>query len=92
MLSYCDVTIVIIISDVVVNVYPPVLSHVMHIFSIINCVNLYRKGLSTVMKAKADQLEVKLLLFAIQKTTAFEKFLAQRFISSSYMASVRHAQ
>lgn len=40
------------------------------------------------MKAKESQLEVKLLLFAIQKTTSFEKFLAQRFISSPYMASV----
>lgn len=47
-----------------------------------------KKGLSNVMKAKSDQLEVKLLLFAIQKTTAFEKFLAQRFVSSTYIASL----
>ncbi len=34
------------------------------------------------MKNKAAQLEVKLLLFAIQKTTSFEKLLAQRFANS----------
>jgi hypothetical protein len=47
-----------------------------------------KKGLSTVMKARESQLEVKLLLFAIQKTTTFEKFLAQRFISSPYIAAM----
>lgn len=34
------------------------------------------------MKERAAQLEVKLLLFAIQKTTSFEKVLAQRFANS----------
>lgn len=42
------------------------------------------------MKNKAADLEVKLLLFAIQKTTAFEKFLAQRFTGSPYMETVSH--
>ena len=47
-----------------------------------------RKGLSGLMKTKAADLEVKLLLFAIQKTTAFEKFLALRFMSSKYLDEV----
>ena len=42
------------------------------------------------MKNKAADLEVKLLLFAIQKTTTFEKFLAQRFAGSPYMETVSH--
>ena len=40
------------------------------------------------MKARAAELEVKLLLFAIQKTTAFEKMIAQKFADSKYVASV----
>ena len=47
-----------------------------------------RKGLSGLMKTRAADLEVKLLLFAIQKTTAFEKFLALRFMSSKYLDEV----
>jgi hypothetical protein len=41
-----------------------------------------REELSKLMKERAAQLEVKLLLFAIQKTTSFEKLLAQRFANS----------
>lgn len=48
----------------------------------------FRKGLSSLMKSRAADLEVKLLLYAIQKTTAFEKFLALRFVSSKYMEEV----
>ena len=48
-----------------------------------------RKSLSSLMKSREADLEVKLLLFAIQKTTTFEKFLANRFVSSEYMESVR---
>ena len=44
-----------------------------------------RASLSSLMKSKAETLEVKLLLFAIQKTTSFEKMLAQRFSSSLYV-------
>ena len=40
------------------------------------------------MKARSSELEVKLLLFAIQKTTAFEKMIAQKFADSKYVASV----
>ncbi len=40
------------------------------------------------MRNKASELEVKLLLYAIQKTTAFEKFVAQKFVDSQYMLSV----
>ena len=43
---------------------------------------LSREELSKLMKERAAQLEVKLLLFAIQKTTSFEKLLAQRFANS----------
>jgi hypothetical protein len=31
------------------------------------------------MRARAKEIEVKLLLFAIQRTTNFEGFLAKRF-------------
>ena len=41
------------------------------------------------MQGRGTDIEVKLLLFAIQKTTAFEKMLAQRFASSVYLESVR---
>jgi hypothetical protein len=42
------------------------------------------------MKTRSAELDVKLLLFAIQKTTSFEKLLAQRFINSNYMETVSH--
>ena len=41
------------------------------------------------MSSKAGSLDVKLLLYAIQKTTSFEKTLAQRFMQSSFMEEVR---
>lgn len=50
---------------------------------------LTRTGLSKLMKSRGGELEVNMLLYAIQKTTAFEKLLAQRFIASKYMESVR---
>ena len=40
------------------------------------------------MKTRGADLDVKLLLFAIQKTTTFEKFLSNRFVTSSYIESV----
>ena len=49
----------------------------------------HRGSLSNLMRQRADDLEVKLLLFAIQKTTSFEKLLAQRFSNSRYLESVR---
>ena len=49
----------------------------------------HRGSLSNLMRQRADDLEVKLLLFAIQKTTSFEKMLAQRFSNSRYLESVR---
>ena len=42
------------------------------------------------MKTRSAELDVKLLLFAIQKTTSFEKLLAQRFINSDYVEAVSH--
>ena len=47
-----------------------------------------RESLSQLMKTRSAELDVKLLLFAIQKTTSFEKLLAQRFINSNYMETV----
>ncbi|KAL1779578.1 vacuolar protein sorting-associated protein 53-like isoform X1 [Sigmodon hispidus] len=38
-----------------------------------------RPELSKIMRARAKEIEVKLLLFAIQRTTNFEGFLAKRF-------------
>lgn len=40
------------------------------------------------MRSRSDDLDVKLLLYAIQKTTSFEKTLAQRFLQSPYMEEV----
>ena len=40
------------------------------------------------MSTWSSELEVKLLLFAIQKTTTFEKTLAQYFSGSSYLETV----
>ena len=47
-----------------------------------------RSALSAMMVARSSELEVKLLLFAIQKTTTFEKTLAQHFSGSSYLETV----
>ncbi|EDO37778.1 predicted protein [Nematostella vectensis] len=38
-----------------------------------------KKELSKIMSARAPEIEVKLLLFAIQRTTTFENLLVQRF-------------
>ena len=55
---------------------------------IVTLLSPYRTSLTALMKARAAELEVKLLLFAIQKTTAFEKMIAQKFADSKYVASV----
>ena len=47
-----------------------------------------RSSLSKLMKNRAGELEVNMLLYAIQKTTSFEKLLAQRFLTSKYMEKV----
>lgn len=44
----------------------------------ISCVFL-RVELAKVMRTRAKEIEVKLLLFAIQRTTNFEGLLAKRF-------------
>ncbi|KAK3728895.1 hypothetical protein QZH41_010187, partial [Actinostola sp. cb2023] len=41
--------------------------------------NTTKKELSKLMSSRASEIEVKLLLFAIQRTTTFENLLAQRF-------------
>lgn len=40
---------------------------------------LLRVELAKVMRTRAKEIEVKLLLFAIQRTTNFEGLLAKRF-------------
>ena len=47
-----------------------------------------RSALSSMLEKRSSELEVKLLLFAIQKTTTFEKTLAQHFSGSSYLETV----
>jgi hypothetical protein len=47
--------------------------------------NNTRSGLTNQMSSRSGDLDVKLLLYAIQKTTSFEKTLAQRFFQSPYM-------
>ena len=40
---------------------------------------ILRIELAKIMRTRAKEIEVKLLLFAIQRTTNFEGFLAKRF-------------
>ena len=40
------------------------------------------------MGARPGDIEVKLLLYAIQKTTTFEKALAHKYATSSYLETV----
>lgn len=47
--------------------------------SIFVCVFVLRVELAKVMRTRAKEIEVKLLLFAIQRTTNFESLLAKRF-------------
>lgn len=51
----------------------------------INFCSQTKSALSSMMSTRSSELEVKLLLFAIQKTTTFEKTLAQHFSGSSYL-------
>ena len=44
-----------------------------------------RKELSNIMSARTSELDVKLLLFAINRTTAFEGFLSKRFSVGNVM-------
>ena len=53
---------------------------------------LHRSGLTNQMSSRSGDLDVKLLLYAIQKTTSFEKTLAQRFFQSPYMEEVRETE
>jgi hypothetical protein len=39
------------------------------------------------MSSRTSDIDVKLLLFAIQRTTTFESFLAKRFAGSLYEAN-----
>uniref|UniRef100_A0A8C4R618 Vacuolar protein sorting-associated protein 53 homolog n=1 Tax=Eptatretus burgeri TaxID=7764 RepID=A0A8C4R618_EPTBU len=43
-----------------------------------------RGELSSIMRARTSEIEVKLLLFAIQRTTAFENLLTRRFTGSTF--------
>ncbi|XP_064392979.1 vacuolar protein sorting-associated protein 53 homolog [Halichondria panicea] len=47
-----------------------------------------RSSLTGLMRSKAGDLEVKLLLYAIQKTTAFEKLISQKYANSQYILSL----
>jgi len=46
-----------------------------------------RKDLSKIMTARVQEIDVKLLLFAIQRTTTFESLLAQRFVHQDFEVS-----
>jgi hypothetical protein len=45
---------------------------------------LSRNDLGKTMSSRTSDIDVKLLLFAIQRTTTFEGFLAKRFAGSLY--------
>lgn len=47
-----------------------------------------RNDLSKIMRTRAKEIEVKLLLFAIQRTTNFEGLLAKRFSGCTLTDSV----
>ena len=49
-----------------------------------------RKMLEKQMKNRATEMDVKLLLFAIQKTQAFEKLLMERFEDPDHPSYVKH--
>lgn len=49
-----------------------------------------RTQLSQQMGARKGDIEVKLLLYAIQKTTNFEKALAQKYSTTPYIEKVKH--
>ncbi|XP_065890421.1 vacuolar protein sorting-associated protein 53 homolog [Dysidea avara] len=55
----------------------------------INFCSQTKSALSAMMVTRSSELEVKLLLFAIQKTTTFEKTLAQHFSGSSYLETLQ---
>ena len=44
----------------------------------------FRNDLAKTMSSRTSEIDVKLLLFAIQRTTAFEGLLAKRFAGSLY--------
>ncbi|XP_028396416.1 vacuolar protein sorting-associated protein 53 homolog isoform X2 [Dendronephthya gigantea] len=46
--------------------------------------HITKDDLGKTMSARTDEIDVKLLLFAIQRTTTFEGFLAKRFAGSLY--------
>ena len=50
-----------------------------------------RSSLSNQLRSRTEELDVKLLLYAIQKTTSFEKTLALRFAQSAYLEEVSSA-
>ena len=50
----------------------------------------HRIQLSQQMRARKGDIEVQLLLYAIQKTTNFEKALAQKYSTTPYIEKVKH--
>lgn len=46
--------------------------------------NITKKDLSKIMASRTQDIDVKLLLFAIQRTTTFENLLAQRFVHHNF--------
>ena len=61
----------------------------------VHCVNcrcdmLHRKELSRLMAKRVSDIDVKLLLFAIQRTTNFETLCARRFTGRTLIADKVH--
>ncbi|KAG8451759.1 hypothetical protein GDO86_003814 [Hymenochirus boettgeri] len=50
--------------------------------------HITRNDLSKIMRTRAKEIEVKLLLFAIQRTTNFEGLLAKRFSGSTLSGNI----
>ena len=59
--------------------------------AIVHCLwSKHRMQLSQQMRARKGDIEVQLLLYAIQKTTNFEKALAQKYSTTPYIEKVKY--
>ena len=76
---------------IIIKLFSPISSNIkVSISCVVVCCHGYREALTNQMSSRSDALDVKLLLYAIQKTTSFEKTLTQRFARSLYMEEVRN--
>lgn len=61
-----------------VGIFLKIMENTIKLYTL-NTYLFWRTELAKIMRTRAKEIEVKLLLFAIQRTTNFEGFLAKRF-------------